>query len=339
MRGFIPKYYNWTSNSKESVQDYFKALAVPLVSEERTPAGHVEGNYPQWGDEQHMDWAHRMEYMQPGRVVLLLLTKVSLMMTILCVVAELVDIRADSHISERVYDRISQWSNRILLPYHTLPGDYYSMKKLIKNLGLPIEKINACRNGCMLYWKDDVGLEYCKFCGDTRCKPSLERDLHRKKSLYAVLRYLPLTPHLERLYSSRPRNVRRGLCAVGSAAAGASSSQVLAGRGMHHRHQCHYFPHRPRGIILASRMRDLNATFTLPSIMWSKGIIRIPGPTSCRSHRSTNYSVLQISYWWDCNDESMFKVVKSQAEKFLLWLTEDIWRQLLEFWVSPEFQT
>ncbi|KAK4391377.1 hypothetical protein Sango_1915500 [Sesamum angolense] len=98
------------------------------------------------------------------------------------------------------------------------------MKKLIKNLGLPIEKIDGCRNGCMLYWKDDVGLEYCKFCEDTRYKPSLERDPHRKKSPYAVLRYLPLTPHLERLYSSRPRNVRRGLCALGAK----SSSQVLA---------------------------------------------------------------------------------------------------------------
>ncbi|KAL0311219.1 UNVERIFIED_CONTAM: hypothetical protein Sangu_2416600 [Sesamum angustifolium] len=55
----------------------------------------------------------------------------------------------------------------------------------------------------MLYWKEDVDLEYCKFCGDARYKPSREQDPHRKKSPYAVLRYLPLTPHLQRLYSSR----------------------------------------------------------------------------------------------------------------------------------------
>ncbi|KAK4391606.1 hypothetical protein Sango_1938400 [Sesamum angolense] len=35
--------------------------------------------------------------------------------------------------------------------------------------------------------KDDVDLEYYKFCGDARYKPSRERDPHRKKSPYAVL--------------------------------------------------------------------------------------------------------------------------------------------------------
>ncbi|KAL0324665.1 UNVERIFIED_CONTAM: hypothetical protein Scaly_2433600 [Sesamum calycinum] len=55
----------------------------------------------------------------------------------------------------------------------------------------------------MLYWKDNVDLEYCKFYGDARYKPSRGRDPHRKKSPYVILRYLPLTPCLQRLYSSR----------------------------------------------------------------------------------------------------------------------------------------
>ncbi|KAL0451416.1 UNVERIFIED_CONTAM: hypothetical protein Slati_1119700 [Sesamum latifolium] len=67
------------------------------------------------------------------------------------VVAELVDIKVDGHILERVYDQISQWGNRILHPGRTLTGDYYSTKKLRKDLGLPVEKIGACKNGCMLY--------------------------------------------------------------------------------------------------------------------------------------------------------------------------------------------
>ncbi|KAL0396381.1 UNVERIFIED_CONTAM: hypothetical protein Scaly_0086500 [Sesamum calycinum] len=37
-----------------------QAPTVPPVSEERTPAGRVDGNYPQWGDEQHMDWTQRL---------------------------------------------------------------------------------------------------------------------------------------------------------------------------------------------------------------------------------------------------------------------------------------
>ncbi|KAL0360852.1 UNVERIFIED_CONTAM: hypothetical protein Sradi_3769700 [Sesamum radiatum] len=76
------------------------------------------------------------------------------------------------------------------------------MKKLIRDLGLPIEKIHACKNGCMLYWKDNIELEYCKFCGDPRYKPTRDRNPQRKKSPYDLLRYLPLIPRLQRLYAS-----------------------------------------------------------------------------------------------------------------------------------------
>ncbi|KAL0370608.1 UNVERIFIED_CONTAM: hypothetical protein Sangu_0378900 [Sesamum angustifolium] len=60
MRGFMVEYYNWISHNKDIVHDYFEAPSVSQVSEEPTPTGHVEGNYPQWGEEQHMDWAQMM---------------------------------------------------------------------------------------------------------------------------------------------------------------------------------------------------------------------------------------------------------------------------------------
>ncbi|KAL0316525.1 UNVERIFIED_CONTAM: hypothetical protein Sradi_5530700 [Sesamum radiatum] len=55
----------------------------------------------------------------------------------------------------------------------------------------------------MLYWKDDVDLEYYKFCRDVRYKPTRKRDSYHKKSPYAVLRYLPFSPCLQRLYTLR----------------------------------------------------------------------------------------------------------------------------------------
>ncbi|KAL0406028.1 UNVERIFIED_CONTAM: hypothetical protein Slati_3916700 [Sesamum latifolium] len=51
-----------------------------------------------------------------------------------------------------------------------------------------MEKIDACKNGCMLYWKDDIDLEYCKFCGEARYKPTREYNPNRTKTPYAVLR-------------------------------------------------------------------------------------------------------------------------------------------------------
>ncbi|KAL0419068.1 UNVERIFIED_CONTAM: hypothetical protein Sradi_1320300 [Sesamum radiatum] len=80
------------------------------------------------------------------------------------IVAGLVTIKADANFSELTYDKISQLTNNILHCDHTLPLDYYSRKKLIRDLDLPVEKIDPCNNGCMLYWKDDIDLDYCKFC-------------------------------------------------------------------------------------------------------------------------------------------------------------------------------
>ncbi|KAL0458233.1 UNVERIFIED_CONTAM: hypothetical protein Slati_0450500 [Sesamum latifolium] len=119
------------------------------------------------------------------------------------VIVELVDIKANSYISQRIYNRISQWTEHILPCDHTLPLDYYNTKKLINYLGLPMEKIDACRNDCMLYWKDDIDLDYDKFCGEARYQPTRERNPNRKKIPYAILRYLPLTPRLQRLYASQ----------------------------------------------------------------------------------------------------------------------------------------
>ncbi|KAL0310133.1 UNVERIFIED_CONTAM: hypothetical protein Scaly_2956500 [Sesamum calycinum] len=89
-----------------------------------------------------------------------------------------------------LWDGLQPISIRISPSSHTLPRDYYNTKKLVKDLGLPVEKIHACKNGCMLYWKDDIDLEYCKFCGDGRYKPARGRDPHRKRSPYAVLRQM-----------------------------------------------------------------------------------------------------------------------------------------------------
>ncbi|KAL0310273.1 UNVERIFIED_CONTAM: hypothetical protein Scaly_2944200 [Sesamum calycinum] len=68
--------------------------------------------------------------------------------------------------------------------------------------GLPVENIDACKNDCMLYWKNDIDLDYCRFCGQVRYKPTRELNPNHKKTLYAILRYLPLTPRLQRLYAS-----------------------------------------------------------------------------------------------------------------------------------------
>ncbi|KAL0328063.1 UNVERIFIED_CONTAM: hypothetical protein Scaly_2238900 [Sesamum calycinum] len=87
-------------------------------------------------------------------------------------------------------------------------------------------------NGCMLYWKDDIDMEYCKFCGDPRYKPTRDRNPRRKKSPYAVLSHVTEEDsmchpsdaeawrHFDRTHPNfalEPRNIRLGLCIDGFA--------------------------------------------------------------------------------------------------------------------------
>ncbi|XP_010684464.1 uncharacterized protein LOC104899023 [Beta vulgaris subsp. vulgaris] len=47
---------------------------------------------------------------------------------------------------------------------------YYGGKKVIKDLGLGYEKINACPNNCMLYWGDSPEKDKCQICHTSRLK-------------------------------------------------------------------------------------------------------------------------------------------------------------------------
>lgn len=84
---------------------------------------------------------------------------------------------------------------------HCVPKDYYGAKKMLKGLGLGYVKIDACINNCMLYYKETSELQSCKVCDHPRYKSEGGR---RSKGIpYKVLRYLPLTPRLQRLFMSR----------------------------------------------------------------------------------------------------------------------------------------
>ncbi|KAL0316459.1 UNVERIFIED_CONTAM: hypothetical protein Sradi_5524100 [Sesamum radiatum] len=175
---------NGTSHGEDIVQDYFEASSILQVSEEPISGGHVQGvpddgtrSCPVNAGPGSCCYGGGPYISDESGLVDHFFNVVHAADQPLCndctqsqlgVVAESVDIKADSHIIEQIYDRISKWANRILPSNHILLGDYYNTKKLVKDLGLPVKKIYACMNGCMLYWKDDVNLEYCKFYGEGR---------------------------------------------------------------------------------------------------------------------------------------------------------------------------
>ncbi|KAL2243052.1 UNVERIFIED_CONTAM: hypothetical protein Sindi_0423200 [Sesamum indicum] len=196
-------------NTKFRIPDdkYFKAVAVPPVSEEQTPTSHVEGN-SNWGYEQHMDWAQRMIFYASGPSYF----------------SSSHDSVPDDGTSSRPvdvgpnsyyycggpYDYELGFKDRFYNGVHVVDQPLWNSctqsqlasvvelvdikhEKVDKRFEFTIEKIDAYKNGCMLYRKDDVDLEYCKFCKNAMYKPTRGRDPCR----------LPLTPYLQRLYSLR----------------------------------------------------------------------------------------------------------------------------------------
>uniref|UniRef100_A0A2N9ESG6 DUF4216 domain-containing protein n=1 Tax=Fagus sylvatica TaxID=28930 RepID=A0A2N9ESG6_FAGSY len=120
---------------------------------------------------------------------------------------------------------LSDWSNKSfttlfqilqdLLPLDAkLPKDNYEAKKIIKDLGLGYEKIHACSNDCMLFWKENALDEACSVCGASRWKKSKGEESEdevqddtdalskRKKKGAKILWWFPLKPRLQRLFMS-----------------------------------------------------------------------------------------------------------------------------------------
>ncbi|XP_021756083.1 uncharacterized protein LOC110721242 [Chenopodium quinoa] len=91
------------------------------------------------------------------------------------------------------------------------PSSYYEGMKIIKDLRLGYEKIDACQNYCMLYWGKFAEKSECHVCHTSRWKTVKGKEGHtsergkescKKGESAKVLRYFPLIPRLKRFYMS-----------------------------------------------------------------------------------------------------------------------------------------
>jgi hypothetical protein len=86
-----------------------------------------------------------------------------------------------------------------------LPKDMYHSKTIIKGLGMDYEKIDVCKNNCMLFMKEHAGEKKCLKCGQSRFVEVVndEGDKVMTDVAHKQLRYLPLTPRVKQLFLSR----------------------------------------------------------------------------------------------------------------------------------------
>lgn len=122
----------------------------------------------------------------------------------LSLIARLVALKSNHRLSERCFDEITELMKEIVPEPNRIPANFYRSKKLMRGMGLPVEKIDCCKNGCMIYWGEDVQLSACKICGHARFKTTRKGGSKRQKTSipYKRMFYFPLTPRLKRLYAS-----------------------------------------------------------------------------------------------------------------------------------------
>ncbi|XP_060178050.1 uncharacterized protein LOC132607983 [Lycium barbarum] len=116
----------------------------------------------------------------------------------LSIVVRLLCIKADWNVPQGAMDAVIGLIHELVDPNLEIPENYYKAKRLVSKLGLSSMRIDCCENGCMLFYKDDEGLESCKFCGRARFK----RTRSRKRVAVKAMHYLPFTPRLKRLHAS-----------------------------------------------------------------------------------------------------------------------------------------
>ena len=79
----------------------------------------------------------------------------------------------------------------------------FRLKNMLDNFGLDHQKIDACVNNCILYYKDKIDEVECPYCYEPRYKTTSNSSKQKNRHIpRKVLHYFPLGPCLQHLYMS-----------------------------------------------------------------------------------------------------------------------------------------
>ncbi|PHU11511.1 hypothetical protein BC332_18441 [Capsicum chinense] len=168
--GFVPNYYHWHHHG----EGYIPNSSVLDNHQEEASASGETVNSQSYNEFQNMvfDVARHSydgnieEDPNPITQNLYNLLKVSKQKiqpgnpyghTQLSVVARLLNLKAEHHFSKILYDELCQFISELMPTDNMMIDSFYSTKKLMRELGLPVEKIDDCKNYCMLYWREGNG--------------------------------------------------------------------------------------------------------------------------------------------------------------------------------------
>ncbi|XP_052295799.1 uncharacterized protein LOC127901832 [Citrus sinensis] len=119
----------------------------------------------------------------------------------LSALVKLYNLKVKSGWSDKSFSELLKLLGEMLPDQNEIPTSMYEAKKTLNALGMEYEKIHACPNDCILYWKDYKVLTSCPTCGLSRWKVIKNSEKLKSGVPAKVLWYFPPIPRFTRMFS------------------------------------------------------------------------------------------------------------------------------------------
>jgi uncharacterized protein YuzB (UPF0349 family) len=112
-------------------------------------------------------------------------------------------LKAQFNLGRECYDAMMTLFGCFLPKGNVMPANLYQSDKILCVLKMPYEKIDACENGCALFRLEYANLNYCPICKSSRyvVVDNSMGERSQTKIPVNVLRYMPIIPRLQRLFT------------------------------------------------------------------------------------------------------------------------------------------
>jgi hypothetical protein len=125
--------------------------------------------------------------------------------SVLAFVTRITSIKSKFAFSNKCYKRLLRLFSNVLPSNHKMPKDMYQSKKIISVLGMEYEKIDVCKDNCMIFYKEHKNEKKCLKCGKRRLVEVVNEDGETvtTKTAHKQLCYMPLMPRMKWLFISK----------------------------------------------------------------------------------------------------------------------------------------
>jgi hypothetical protein len=127
--------------------------------------------------------------------------------SVLAFVNRITSIKSKFAFPNKCYKELLSLFSDVLPSNHKMSKDMYQFKKLLTALGMEYEKIDVCKDNCMIFYKEHKNEMKCLKCGKPWFIEVINEDGEKvmTKTAHKQLRYMSLTPRMKWLFISKKR--------------------------------------------------------------------------------------------------------------------------------------